>query len=340
MANTKISLLNSLTKSTVDPLDVLPIVDTSASATKKIAISDLLQPLDNIFGIANASDPTKKALFSATGISTGTTRTYTLPDANTTLVGIDTAQILTNKTLTSPQLNFGSDAPGDLYQRNSSGVTVRIPIGTNLQILQSNGTQAVWVANPSATFGSTSVAGIYQKAATADITAGTTTGSTGALLVVGADAVGTAAANKIVQFTAAFKYPAADGSLITNISNPAIYKVVVATYTNAAGTQTIAHGLGVVPKFIKLTVTNGGSGFATTSSVGAYNGTTNSCVSFGGGNGSASTDNSNIIHLYGNSGVQVTAVATWDATNVTLTWTSGGAFVGSSTINILLEAYA
>lgn len=57
-----------------------------------------------LFTLEDPSDTTKKAKFSASGIATATTRTYTLPDANTTLVGTDAAQTLTNKSLTSPAI--------------------------------------------------------------------------------------------------------------------------------------------------------------------------------------------------------------------------------------------
>lgn len=50
-----------------------------------------------------------------------------------TLTGIET---LTNKTLTTPVINIGSDATGDVYYRNGSGAFTRLGIGSTNQILQ------------------------------------------------------------------------------------------------------------------------------------------------------------------------------------------------------------
>jgi hypothetical protein len=46
------------------------------------------------------SDPTKQAQFQASGITAGQTRTYTLPNASTTLVGTAFAQSISNKDIT------------------------------------------------------------------------------------------------------------------------------------------------------------------------------------------------------------------------------------------------
>lgn len=54
---------------------------------------------DNDFTIQNATDPTKQMKFDASGIITATTATFTVPPASTTLVGTDTTQTLTNKTI-------------------------------------------------------------------------------------------------------------------------------------------------------------------------------------------------------------------------------------------------
>lgn len=56
---------------------------------------------DSSLTLQNAADTPKQANFSLVGNTTGTTRTYTLPDANTTIVGTGVAQTLTNKRVTA-----------------------------------------------------------------------------------------------------------------------------------------------------------------------------------------------------------------------------------------------
>jgi hypothetical protein len=90
-------------------------VDNTSDATKDAATVTLTnKTLDNTntvtlhdtnFTIQDNVDATKQAKFEASGITTATTRTFTLPDADAVIVGTDVTQTLTNKTLTSPEIN-------------------------------------------------------------------------------------------------------------------------------------------------------------------------------------------------------------------------------------------
>lgn len=82
--------------------------DSQSIGNKTIGVSNTVTLLDTLFTIADNSDPTKLAQFQLSGITTSTTRTYTLPNASSTLADISTTQTFTNKTLTSPVITGGS----------------------------------------------------------------------------------------------------------------------------------------------------------------------------------------------------------------------------------------
>jgi len=107
--------------------------DTStaqALTNKTLGNTNTVTLKDTLFTLQDDSDTTKQAQFQLSGLTTATTRTYTMPNANTTLVGRDTTDTLTNKTLTAPAITGGTidnstvtvDAIGEHTVNN--GVTI------------------------------------------------------------------------------------------------------------------------------------------------------------------------------------------------------------------------
>ena len=140
-----------------------------------------------------------------------TSHDYKLGEVTSTdkAVGKTATQTLTNKTLTapvitSPTINLTSDAEGDTYYRNSSGAFVRLARGTDNYIYKMNGNVPNWEAETVTNNASTTVAGISEIATAAQITAGTGTGETGAVIVMSPDNFASSA-------------PAFDGTNMTKI---------------------------------------------------------------------------------------------------------------------------
>ena len=104
----------------------------------------------------------------------------------------------------------------------------------------------------------------------------------------------------------------------------------------ASGTQNIAHGLGVIPKKVHLTGIQTANNFSFISH-GSYNGTTNSCVWGMMSTGAAQNGNSDSYGIYfRDSGGTQSGVITFDATNITITWTRES--IPTAELHILWEA--
>lgn len=119
-----------------------------------------------------------------------TSHDYKLSEVTSTdkAVGKTASQTLTNKTLGSgTAISLGSDAEGDTYYRNSSGVLVRLARGTDNYILKMNGNVPNWEAESVTSNASTTTAGIVELATASEINSGTATGGSGAPLVITPD---------------------------------------------------------------------------------------------------------------------------------------------------------
>jgi len=92
ISNTEFGYLNGLTS------NIQTQIDGFTAGT--ITIVD-----DDNFTLQDQTDQTKDAQFECSGIATGTTRTFTFPDASGVLTLADNTQTLSSKTLTSPVLN-------------------------------------------------------------------------------------------------------------------------------------------------------------------------------------------------------------------------------------------
>lgn len=147
MANKKISDLTSIP--VVDAaVDVLEISDISAGTSNKVTRNGLLgitgSPLgtsdsqvitnktisgsgniltiqDNHFTLQDNLDNTKQLTLQLSGITTGTSRTLSVPDVTDTIVTLAATQTLTNKTLTSPAITGGTLANSTITSDSISG---------------------------------------------------------------------------------------------------------------------------------------------------------------------------------------------------------------------------
>lgn len=92
--------LSGITTGTTRTLTV-PDADTTlvGTATTQTLTNKTITIADNAFTMQDNGDATKQAVFELSGITTGNTRTLTVPDASTTLVGTAVSQTLTNKTI-------------------------------------------------------------------------------------------------------------------------------------------------------------------------------------------------------------------------------------------------
>ena len=245
-------------------------------------------------------------------------------------------ETLTNKTLTSPKINVGSDATGDMYYRDSGGNLARIAAGADGTVIKyTSGIPAP-------------ASGGLLTNDQADALAGTSGTPSASNKFVTADDVSSAGSSgKIVRATGT-ALPALSGANLTNLPESQVFKSSVTTrdLTTASGNQTIAHGLGKTPKLVKFSVILHRSTNQPWLSFGSYDGTNNSCIvtTYNGTTPSSGHLTTACILVANDNDMTLTggntqyATATFDGTNITLAWTKVGTPTG--TARIMWEAYS
>lgn len=91
---------NALTADLATGLSTAITKDGQTTTTAPISFAGGLIAFDATFLLKDSTDVTKIAQFQCGSITTGNTRTYTLPDATTTLLGTNSITIASGKTLT------------------------------------------------------------------------------------------------------------------------------------------------------------------------------------------------------------------------------------------------
>jgi hypothetical protein len=119
------SVYNKINRNTLLGVSGTPadISTTQTFTNKTIGNSNTIAVKAANLQIQDGTDTTKVAKFVASSISTGTTRSYTLPDITDTLVTLTATQTLTNKTLTSPTINSPTITNATITADTVSGYT-------------------------------------------------------------------------------------------------------------------------------------------------------------------------------------------------------------------------
>lgn len=98
--------------------------DTQNLTNKTLDNTNTITLKATLFTLQDSSDTTKQARFVLSSITTGTTRSYTLPDVSDTVVTLGATQTLTSKTLTSPTINTPTISNATITADAYSGFSV------------------------------------------------------------------------------------------------------------------------------------------------------------------------------------------------------------------------
>lgn len=176
--------------------------DIQTLTNKTIGITNTLTIKDTLFTLQDDGDTSKQAKFQLSGLTTATTRTYSLPDVTDTLVTLTATQTLANKTLTSPTISAPSITNATItadayagFSVSNTGTIYGISVATGV-ITTANSVNGTALTNSSITASKLNLGNVAAYVATSE----TTTSSTYTDLATTTDTVtATVGANGILQ---------------------------------------------------------------------------------------------------------------------------------------------
>lgn len=162
---------------------VVSTSDSQSLTNKTMDNTNTITVKDTLFTLQDDGDTSKQAKFQLSGITTATTRTFTLPDSTTTVVGTNATQTLTNKTITSPAITGGTLDNATVTVDSVAGHTVAntgtiygisVTTGTIAAVALASGSVTATKIGTDSSFASTSSAPTITNFTTGN---GTVTGS-------------------------------------------------------------------------------------------------------------------------------------------------------------------
>lgn len=227
---------------------------------------------------------------------------------------------------------------GTTEQTHSAGEPIRMNITAEYWASMQDDIDSIVAAGSSNA--NTTTRGIVEEATAAEIDAGTQTGSTGAELFINPKLLNDAHNIPLVVPGASGNLMTSNGTDWTSAAPTSLYSSVVSTGVQASGAVNYAHGLGVTPKRIKVTCfsrnSSGANSGIHSTSFGTYDGTnTRSIYNYGDSGNSFNPEGSTTVIATENV-TNRTATATFNSTNVVLTW-SGATDAGTA---LLIESWA
>jgi hypothetical protein len=242
---------------TIPNTDITGLGTMSTQAASAVAITGgtiadtSITVKDNVFTLQDEADPTKQAQFQLSGITTATTRTYTLPNLDTTLAGLGQSQTFTAGNTFSANTNTFGSSTGTGTQGLGSGATTTgntktVNIGTG-GVSGSTTTISIGSSVSGAT-STTLLSGTITTAAyTETIVASGTVGAS-ATLAITAGTILTATLTSATACTFTMPTATAGKSFTLLLKQPASGTATTATFTgvkwNSGGAPTITATVG------------------------------------------------------------------------------------------------